>query len=149
MLCVIILSLFVVAPPLGVDSVMAVLGGVAHKWRTVGNVLYIPDATLSYIDGECNDDLECLRRIVRYWLLKDPSASWRRLIWGLYDMYDDDVVNFADTIKEYAEKLAGQHIFIYPSTYSPLDHSHVATVVFINVTNNPQTMTYVIVSVQR
>ena len=84
MFCVIILSLFVVAPPLSVDSVMAVLGGVAHKWWNVGNWLYIPNATLSYIGGECKDDLVRLRRVVRYWLLKNPSASWRRLIWGLY-----------------------------------------------------------------
>ena len=129
MFCVIILSLFVVAPPLSVDSVMAVLGGVAHNWRSVGQKLYIPDATLSYIDGECKDDLERLRRVVRYWLLKDPLASWRRLICRLYSgIVDDDLVNVADTIKEYAEKLTGQHILcqlnFVSTAYSPLDHSH-------------------------
>ena len=108
MLCVIILSLFVVAPPLSVDSVMAVLGGVAHKWKHVGKWLSIPDATLSYIDGECKDDLECLRRVVRYWLLKDPLASWRRLIYELSYHNDYLVYNVADAIKEYAEKLTGQ-----------------------------------------
>ena len=142
MLCVIILSLFVLAPPLSVDSVMAVLGGVAHNWRRVGQCLYIPYATLSYIGGECKDDLERLRRVVRYWLLKDPSASWRRLICGLYNFNDDDdLVNVANSIKEYAEKQTGQHILyplnfistipplaphwttpMCPSTYSPLDH---------------------------
>ena len=110
MLCVIILSLFVVAPPLSVDSVMAVLGGVAYKWMDVGVLLHIPDATLSYIDGECKDDLERLRRVVRYWLLKDPSTSWGRLIYELYYTNDDDLVDVANTIKEYAEKLTGQHI---------------------------------------
>ena len=111
---------FVVAPPLSVDSVMAVLGSVAHKWRNIGDKLHIPDATLSYIGGECKDDLESLKRVVRYWLLRDPSASWRRLICGLYGIYglyythDNDLVNLADTIKEYAEKLTGQHIIIYP-----------------------------------
>ena len=106
MLCVIILSLFVVAPPLSVDSVMAVLGGVAHMWMDVGNGLYIPNATLSYIGGECKDDLERLRRVVRYWILKDPSASWRRL---MYLSFDVDLVN---VIKDYAETLTGQHIRI-------------------------------------
>ena len=72
MFCVIILSLFVVAPPLSVDSVTAVLGGVAHKWIDVGVLLCIPDATLSYILHQCKDDMERLRRVVRYWLLKDP-----------------------------------------------------------------------------
>ena len=125
---------------------MAVLGGVAHKWRRVGERLRIPYATLSYIGGECKDDLERLRRVVCYWLLKDSLASWRRLIWGLYYTDDDDLVNVANTIKEYAEKLTGQHILyplnfictyiippltphwttpMCPSTYSPLDHSHV------------------------
>ena len=116
MLCVIILSLFVVAPPLSVDSVMAVLGGVAHKWMDVGVWLYIPHATLSYIDKECKDDLECLRRVVRYWLLKDPLASWRQLIYELYFSNDNDLVDVADTIKEYAEKLTGQHI-LYPLNF--------------------------------
>ena len=110
MFCVIILSLFVVAPPLSVDSVMAVLGDVAHMWRTMGVWLRIPDATMSYIDGECKDDLERLRRVVRYWLLKDPSASWRRLIWELYYTDYDDLIKLAGSIKEYLEKLTGQHI---------------------------------------
>ena len=116
MLCVIILSLFVVAPPLSVDSVMAVLGGVVHKWWNVGEWLYIPNATMSYINGECKDDLECLRRVVRYWLLKDPSPSWRQLIYRLYFSNHDDLVNvnIADTLKEYAEKLTGQHILNFP-----------------------------------
>ena len=110
MFCVILLSLFVVAPPLSVDNVMAVLGGVAHKWMLVGEELHIPDATLSYIDGECKDDLECLGRVVHYWLLKDPTASWRRLICGLYYTNDDDLLNVAYAIIEYAEKLTGQYI---------------------------------------
>ena len=104
--------------------------------------LRIPDATMSYIDGECKNDLERLRRVVRYWLLKDPSASWRRLIWELYYTDYDDLIKLAGTIKEYLEKLTGQHILsigplpcappltphwttpLCPSTYFPLDHSH-------------------------
>ena len=84
---------------------MAALEGVAHKWREVGRRLRIPDATLSYIGG---DDMQKLRSVVHYWVLKDPLASWRRLIKNLYWSRDNDLIRVADNLRSNAEKLTGK-----------------------------------------
>ena len=102
-------SLFVVAPPLSMDSVMTVLEGVAGRWRGVGRWLSIPGHILIVISEEGGSDMERLRAVVRYWLLRDPQASWRKLIWQLdYDVDDPDLHAVADSIRNYAEKLTGQ-----------------------------------------
>ena len=75
---------------------MSVLGGVAGKWRDVGREFYIPDATLSVIDADFTSDLERLRGVIVYSLLKDPYASWRRLIRGFDRSGDDDLKQVAD-----------------------------------------------------
>ena len=88
---------------------MAVMKGVAHKWRVVGDELSISRAILSFIDGDCVSDEERLRRVVRYWILKDPYASWRQLITSLYGYghNDADLIKVAGDIKSNAEKLTG------------------------------------------
>ena len=47
--------LFVVAPPLSVDSVMVAMKSEGHKWKSVGydHELNIPDGTLSHIAIDC------------------------------------------------------------------------------------------------
>lgn len=98
---------FVVAPPLSVDNVMAILSGVAYRWLDVGSGLHIPDSTLSFLNGDCGSDEERLRRVVRYWILKDPSASWRQLVQGLKDI---DIFNWDESVKRNAENLTGQQV---------------------------------------
>ena len=71
---------------------------------------------------------------VRYWLLRDPLASWRRLIERLdywadvigYGRYND----IADRIRHYAEELTGmcfsciEH-YMYRGTSSAHNFAHV------------------------
>ena len=90
---------------------MIALEGVSHWWRIVGHRLFIPDATLSFIDREFESDMERLRRVVRYWILTDPFASWRRLIFGLYNSHIQGVIEVADGIKKNAEKVTGEQFF--------------------------------------
>ena len=87
---------------------MAVLGRVAGRWRRVGDQLHIPDAVLDLISSECTSDSECLRKALRYWIQRDPLASWRRLIHCLDYSDDDDVKRVADDVRHLAEELAGQ-----------------------------------------
>ncbi len=83
---------------------MASLNGL--PWREAGdNILRIPNSKLDAIEKECSTDEERLRVHVQYWLLRDPYASWRRIIWQL-DYYEHSAI--ADTIRSYAEKLTGE-----------------------------------------
>lgn len=61
--CAVMVSLFVVAPPLSVDNVMAALKRVSKKWRKLGTDLFVPDATLSVIEADFTSDLEQLRGV--------------------------------------------------------------------------------------
>ena len=84
---------------------MAVLGGVAGRWRRVGAQLNVPAAVLDLIASECTSDSECLRKSLRYWIQRDPLASWR----GLVSMLDDaDIRRVADDVRSLAEELTGQ-----------------------------------------
>ena len=99
---------FVAGSPLSVDRAMAVLGGVAGRWRGVGDRLCVPSAVLDLIASECTSDSECLRKALRYWIQRDPLASWRRLIWRLDRSGDADVRRVADGVRSLAEELTGQ-----------------------------------------
>ena len=99
---------FVAGSPLSVDRAMAVLGGVAGMWRWVGARLYVPSAVLDLIASECTSDSECLRKALRYWIQRDPLASWRWLIWRLDRSGNADLVGVADDVRSLAEKLTGQ-----------------------------------------
>ena len=85
------------------------LKGVAEKWRLLGRRLYIPDTVINTIDSEsAHDVLKCLRRILFYWVEKDPNASWRRLIRRFDRSNDPDLMRVADGVRNFAEKLTGQ-----------------------------------------
>ena len=100
--------LFVVAPPLSVDNVMKTLESLTEQWDTVGGCLHIPSAVRQRVRSECSNDTECLRRVIRYWLLRDPFASWRRLLRQLDCANDDEFRKVADSIRSYVERLDGQ-----------------------------------------
>ena len=70
-------------------------------------MLYIPYAKLAAIKSELSTDKERLRALIQYWLLRDPYASWRRLIMVLDWKYEDSKIA-ANSIRNYAEKLTGQ-----------------------------------------
>ena len=82
------------------------------------SVLGIPPAKL----GELKDAHHSTDRqeaaIVRYWLLRDPLASWRRIIYQLDEWADypgdGQYSDIADRIRHYAEELTGMCCFINP-----------------------------------
>ncbi len=82
---------------------MAALKGL--PWREAGDILGIPNSKCDAIVKECSTDEERLRVCVQYWLLRDPYASWRRIIWEL-DWHKHSAI--ADTIRSYADKLTGE-----------------------------------------
>ena len=92
------------APPLSVENVMAVLE--ALPWRRVGGELYVPYSKLA---SENSTDRQRLAAVIRYWILRDPYASWRRLIHMVDYFYDSDKWrDVADRIRKYAEKQTGE-----------------------------------------
>ena len=74
-------------------------------WRKVGNMLRVPDSKLDAMNADHTTDEGKKGAVIRYWLLKDPYASWRRLIERL-DSWNE--INIADRIRNYAEKQEGQ-----------------------------------------
>ena len=75
-------------------------------WDVGSNILCIPISKINDIERECSTDEERLRVGVQYWLLRDPYASWRRIILQL-DWLKHRAL--ADTIRSYAEKLTGEY----------------------------------------
>ena len=74
-------------------------------WREVGDMLWVPDSKLDAIDADHTTDEEKKGAVIRYWLLRDPYASWRMLIWRLDA---DEKFDIADRMRNYAEKQTGQ-----------------------------------------
>ena len=67
-------------------------------------MLFVPHSKLSEIEGEYRSDEEREVAVIRYWVLRDPFASWRRIIqqlenWGKHD----DAIR----IHHYSEELTG------------------------------------------
>ena len=87
---------------------MKALESLTERWRDVCIRLFIPMTVLDDIERDYSSDEERLRSGVRYWLLRDPYASWRRLIGQLY--IGKDFCGVGDTLvqKGYAEELSGQ-----------------------------------------
>ena len=70
----------------------------------VGWTLYIPNSKLSEIGGEYRSDEEREVAVIRYWILRDPFASWRRIIEQLENQWKHD---HAIRIHHYSEELTG------------------------------------------
>ena len=87
---------------LTVDNVRKALHGI--RWREVGKMLFIPDSKLIEIEGEYHSDEECEVAVIRYWILRDPYASWRRIIRQLEVRKNH---NHAIRIHHYREELTG------------------------------------------
>ena len=89
---------------LTVDNVRKALHGIHVHWRRVGRMLYIPDSKLREIREEYHSDEEREVAVIRYWILRDPYASWRRIILQLevLEKHDDAI-----RIHHYSEELTG------------------------------------------
>ena len=86
---------------LTVDNVRKALHGI--HWCKVGVILRIPDSKLDEIGGEYRNDEEREVAVIRYWILRDPFASWRRII----ERLERRKYNHAITLHHYSEELTG------------------------------------------
>ena len=68
------------------------------------NILGIPSTKLTELKSAHRSIDEQRAAIVRYWLLRDPLASWRQIIYQLDEWYFN---NLADRIRHYSEELTG------------------------------------------
>ena len=80
------------------------------------NMLGIPSAKLGELKAAHHSTDQQETAVVRYWLLRDPLASWRRIIEQLdrraNNTDDDQYSDIADRIRHYAEELTGMCCFI-------------------------------------
>ena len=75
--------------------------------RKVGKILHIPDSKLHEIDREYPTDDEREGAVIRYWTLRDPYASWRRII---EELDRGGKHERAHRICHYAEELTGMNM---------------------------------------
>ena len=73
-------------------------------WKGVGGVLRIPSSKLREIREEYHSDEERKVAVIRCWILRDPYASWRRIIDQLERNEGHD---HAITLYHYSEELTG------------------------------------------
>lgn len=93
---------------LTVKNVRMALRGVS--WRKVGEMLFIPSSRLNVIAEECNSEEQCEAAVIRYWIIRDPFASWRRIVQRLDRVREHDV---ADNLRHYTEELNGNMSSVY------------------------------------
>ena len=80
------------------------------------NILGIPSDKLAELQSAHYSTDEQEAAVVRYFLLKDPLASWRKIIlqldlWANFSEHSH-YNNIADRIRHYAEELTGMCFFI-------------------------------------
>ena len=91
---------------LTVNNITRTLAGI--DWRRICAILGLPHSKCDEIEEQFSSDEERVEAAVREWLLRDPLASWRRLIDRLYWCGLDR----ADSILHYAEELTGMYVII-------------------------------------
>ena len=79
------------------------------------NVLGIYSKKMDEVVGSCHYVKQAKTALVRYWLLQDPLASWRKIIYqlDLWAGYEQNL-DIADSIRHYAEELTGMCSLIKP-----------------------------------
>lgn len=96
------------ATALTVNNIIKALQGL--HWRTLGRILWVPYSKRNEISQENPTNEQRKEAVVRYWLLRDPLASWRRI---LYQLDWNGEHGQADTIRHYAEELTGMCVMHY------------------------------------
>ena len=91
------------ATALIVNNVVKVVEEV--EWgRLCDCILHVPSSKQREIENECSTDKDQKISAVKWWIMNDPLASWRRLTEQLYT-YGVDTI--ADKIRHYCEDVTG------------------------------------------
>ena len=99
------------ATALTVNNVTNTLAGI--DWRRIGEyILRLPGSKCDEISSQCLTDEERAEAVVREWLLRDPLASWRRIINELYLCVEATYHTLGDSILDYAEELIGMYMYM-------------------------------------
>ena len=109
------------ATALTVNNIVQELRGVNlleinHYFSTPQNILGIPAAQLAELQSAHHSTDEQEAAVVRYWLLRDPLASWRRIIYQLDYWASNNgcghYSDIADRIRHYAEEPTGMFFLL-------------------------------------
>ena len=90
------------------DNITTALRGV-NWWRVGQDIFCLPCSKYDEITKQFSSDDDRVRAGVTEWLLRDPIASWRRLVDRLY--WQDESER-ADSIVHYAEELTGMYMIM-------------------------------------
>ena len=93
------------ATALTVNNVVKVVEEV--RWLTLcDDVLRVPSSKEREIENECSTDKDRKTSAVKWWIMNDPLASWRRITDQLYGWgAREDTI--ADKIRHYCEDVTG------------------------------------------
>ena len=67
-------------------------------------ILKVPSSKQREIENECSTDKDRKVSAIKWWIMNDPLASWRRLTDRLYWNSEDTI---ADKIRHYCEDVTG------------------------------------------
>jgi hypothetical protein len=131
------------ATALTVSNITSTLTGI--RWKDIGeHILCLPGSKCDEISSQCSTDEERTAALVREWLLRDPLASWRRIIRGLH-WYDASTKehSLGDSIVHYAEELTGNYMylrfrFVNINGYTPARPSPPFLVIILTQISNNQ-----------
>ena len=68
----------------------------------------VPEST--DLDALQRSNVDCLKAVVSHFLLGEWEASWRGVIWSLYEANE---IQLADQIRSYGERLEGVCLCMY------------------------------------
>ena len=92
---------------LTVGNVIKAVQGI--NWKKLAKIFRIPNSECLKIFHEYSTVEEREVAVVRYWLLRDPLASWRRIIDQLY--WHGEFIR-AESLHYFAEELTGNKTIV-------------------------------------
>ena len=103
-------------------STMNVLKAVQEVENTdrLGSYLNIPDSKRQEISIHFSSEPQQKKQLIKYWMERDPLASWRTLIVSLDGMREKKA---ADAIRHLAEPVTGRTDIVYVSRGSVQKHA--------------------------
>ena len=97
---------------LTVNNIIKALQDISFK--VLCDILDIPGSKRQEIKQESESDHKLFVKAVKWWLLTDPLASWRRIVDRLYIRSYYEYLNLdviCDRIRHYTEELIGMYTY--------------------------------------
>ena len=97
-------------PTLTTDNLMEVVKEVEHRWKELGDKLYMPDSKLENIEGLYQTPHLRMEAVVDHYVKCDPTSSWKEVGTALQEMELHQLANNITT--NYVRGMDVNHVTI-------------------------------------